>query len=244
MRHAFIGTDGLIKSAIRMATDVEPWADRVFCNVEDFVAGGGRGEALRIPIPKPLAGSVAAFERFTHPLSPERMEEMAAEARASIFTLWLSPDPYIERGRLLAPEITATAVVKLPEPNARPSPEPPPRRYELATPLMEAWVHSDGWVSVGEVHFGRMVDGCAIRPEDARKLVEVLARAPHRGITSKPGSVPGEIVVRVPDPLDLTAYRRAKQLQDYLNHVRAQAETIYGPPPLLTWVEPEPTEPK
>lgn len=99
-RHAFIGGRRLVDAVIQIATDVEPWAEKIAVNVFDYVESHWRGASCRVPIPKPIAASAATFARFTHPLSPERLEEMAAEAKASTHVVEVFPDGTIPRGEL------------------------------------------------------------------------------------------------------------------------------------------------
>jgi hypothetical protein len=103
IRKAFLlGPSDLVPTAERLATDVEPWATRVVCNYADYMAAGIGGEMCKIPAPRSQVGSVAAFERFTHPLSPERMDEVADDFRRNTHIIELVParDEVCPRGEV------------------------------------------------------------------------------------------------------------------------------------------------
>lgn len=100
MRRVAFLTGNLIKSATRLATDVEPWAERIDCHVADFLRAGGRGDALKVPIPKPMIGNVHSLSRFTHPLTPGRLDEMAAEMKASTHFVLIVPGYDLPEGQI------------------------------------------------------------------------------------------------------------------------------------------------
>ena len=64
-RVAFLSGDNLLEKAKQLATDVEPWAERIDCHVYDYVRAGGRADALKLPISRPMIGNVGSFAR-TH----------------------------------------------------------------------------------------------------------------------------------------------------------------------------------
>lgn len=92
--------DRLIDAAIRLAKSTDPWNDVVMCYLGDYVAAGLGGERCKIPVARPLVGSADIFSRFTHPLSRERLDEIADEARTTAHIVWLVPDPECPPGRL------------------------------------------------------------------------------------------------------------------------------------------------
>lgn len=91
----------LIPAARQLATDINPWAAKVYCNMDDYVAAGLRGDTTKLPVPKQAIGSSALFGRFTHPLSRERFEENAKALRASAHVVDLVPRPEVAKGRIM-----------------------------------------------------------------------------------------------------------------------------------------------
>lgn len=100
MRRIAFLTGNLIKSATRLATDVEPWADRIDCHIADFLRAGGRGDKMRLPIPRPRHASVADFSRFTHPLSRDRLDEIVDDFRRNTHIVDLVPGYDVLEGQI------------------------------------------------------------------------------------------------------------------------------------------------
>jgi len=107
MRREFIGYGPLVTRLIQAATDREPWATWAFVSIDDWIRHGLRGDHYKIPIPKPLIGSAEMFRRFTHPLSRERLKEMAREAMETTHILTVEPYRYVVRGEFWIGEYPA-----------------------------------------------------------------------------------------------------------------------------------------
>jgi hypothetical protein len=105
MRGYFLSGHGqsLSKTVQRGATDVEPWADRALCNVEDYHAAGARGYHLKVAIPRPMIGSSASFARFTHPLSRDRIDELADDFHRNTHIVLVEPDNRVPLGQVWFP---------------------------------------------------------------------------------------------------------------------------------------------
>jgi hypothetical protein len=93
------GVSGTI--ADHLAQRAQPWPETAACSLRDFLADGWAGDSMRVPVQKPGVGGVAAFERFTHPLNPDRLQEEAGDLRRNTHFVDVEPDDTVPLGRIV-----------------------------------------------------------------------------------------------------------------------------------------------
>jgi hypothetical protein len=121
IRWAFIGEMSLIDAVIQLVTDLEPWPVSAACNVSDFVAAGGRGDTMKIPIARPMT-----FDDWNRPhrvpgtdtyicWNEEGKKLPPMEPGDNIHKVYLQPDSCIPPGQVVAfwPELGQQAIVKM-----------------------------------------------------------------------------------------------------------------------------------